>query len=50
MSTMAVGLDATQSPPPPMISGPIVALLSAVILLISAPRFGRPAPREEGDP
>ena len=39
---VVAGVRADQPPPPPMISGPIVAVLSAAILLVSAPRFSRP--------
>jgi len=34
-----VGVAQGQAPPPPMISGPIFAVLAAAILLVSAPRF-----------
>jgi hypothetical protein len=33
------GVAPDQAPPPPMISGPIFAVLAAAILLVSAPRF-----------
>jgi hypothetical protein len=33
------GLEPGQPPPPPVISGPLFAVLSAVALLVSAPRF-----------
>lgn len=36
---VVAGVQPDQPPPPPMVSGPIVAGLSAAILLISAPRF-----------
>ena len=40
---LAFGIAPGQAPPTPMISGPIVALLAAALLLVSAPRFvGRP--------
>jgi hypothetical protein len=44
---LVAGLAPGQPPPPPMISGPIVAILCAAILAVSAPRFParRPAPR-----
>ena len=42
---MAVGVAPGQAPPNPMISGPIIAVLSAAILLISAPRFFGHEPR-----
>ena len=41
---LAAGVDPAQPPPPPMISGPIVAAISAAILLVSAPRFFRAQP------
>jgi len=40
---LVAGTDATQPPPPPMISGPILAVFTAAILLIAAPRFLRRA-------
>ena len=40
---VVAGVRADQPPPPPMISGPILAVLSAAILLVSAPRFFRPS-------
>jgi hypothetical protein len=36
-----VGVAPGQAPPPPMISGPIFAVLAGAILLVSAPRFFR---------
>ncbi len=36
---LAFGVAPGQAPPPPMISGPIFAAISAAILLISAPHF-----------
>jgi len=39
MLYLAFGVAPGQAPPPPMISGPIFAAISAAILLISAPRF-----------
>jgi hypothetical protein len=36
---LAVGVAPGQAPPNPMLSGPIIAVLSAAILLVSAPRF-----------
>lgn len=38
---LIAGTDPSQPPPPPMISGPILAVLTAAILLVSAPRFFR---------
>ena len=38
---LVAGVQSDQPPPPPMISGPFVAVLSAAILLVSAPRFFR---------
>jgi hypothetical protein len=38
---LVAGVRADQPPPPPMISGPIFAVLGAAILLVSAPRFFR---------
>lgn len=38
---VVAGTDPSQPPPPPMVSGPIMAALSAAILLVSAPRFLR---------
>jgi hypothetical protein len=38
---LAFGVAPGQSPPPPMVSGPILATLAAAILLVSAPRFLR---------
>jgi hypothetical protein len=37
--TLAFGVAPGQAPPTPMISGPIVGVLAAAILLVSAPRF-----------
>lgn len=46
---LAAGVAPGQAPPPPMISGPIFAALSAVILLVSAARFfGRRQPVSAG--
>ena len=40
---LASGVAPGQPPPTPMISGPIMAVLSSALLLVSAPRFfGRP--------
>ena len=39
LSYLIAGVAPGQAPPPPMISGPIVGVLSAAILLVSAPRF-----------
>jgi hypothetical protein len=36
---LAIGVAPGQAPPTPMISGPIFAVLSAALLLVSAPRF-----------
>jgi len=36
---VVAGVQPDVPPPPPMVSGPIVAVLSAAILLLSAPRF-----------
>jgi hypothetical protein len=36
-----VGVEPTRPPPPPMVSAPILAVISAAILLVSAPRFFR---------
>lgn len=36
---LAYGVAPGQAPPPPMISGPIFAVLAAAILLVSLPRF-----------
>ena len=36
---LAFGVAPGQAPPSPMISGPIVAVLAAALLLVSAPRF-----------
>ena len=42
---LAIGVAPGQAPPWPMISGAIVAVLSAALLLVSAPRFlGRQKP------
>ena len=38
---LVAGTDPSQAPPPPMISAPILGVLSAAILLVSAPRFFR---------
>jgi hypothetical protein len=42
---LAVGVAPGQAPPNPMISGPIIAVLSAAILLVSVPRFFGQEPR-----
>jgi len=39
--TLATGVAPGQAPPTPMISGPIIAVLTASILVISAPRMIR---------
>ena len=39
VSFLVAGTDPNQPPAPPMISGPIVAVVAALILLVSAPRF-----------
>lgn len=36
---LAIGVSPAQAPPTPMITGPIVAVVSAALLLVSAPRF-----------
>jgi hypothetical protein len=36
---LSIGVAPGQAPPTPMISGPIFAVLSAALLLVSAPRF-----------
>lgn len=36
---LVAGVHADQPPPPPLVSGPIFALVAAAILLVSAPRF-----------
>lgn len=36
---LVAGVHADQPPPPPLVSGPIFAVVSAAILLVSAPRF-----------
>jgi hypothetical protein len=36
---LVVGVEATQPPPPPMISAPFFAVLTVAIQLVSAPRF-----------
>jgi hypothetical protein len=41
---LAIGVAPGQAPPAPMISGPIIAVLSAALLLVSAPRFFRHQP------
>ena len=38
---LVAGVHADQPPPPPLVSGPIFALVAAFILLVSAPRFFR---------
>jgi hypothetical protein len=38
---VVAGLAPNQPPPPPMVSGPIVAVIAGAILLVSAPRFFR---------
>jgi hypothetical protein len=38
---LVIGVQPDQPPPPPMISGPIIGVLCAAILLVSAPRFFR---------
>jgi len=40
---LVAGTDPTQPPPPPMISGPIFAIVAAAVQLVSAPRFFRAA-------
>ncbi len=41
---LAIGVAPGQAPPAPMISGLIIAVLSAALLLVSAPRFFRHQP------
>jgi len=36
---LVYGVAPGQAPPPPMISGPIFAVLAAALLLVSAPSF-----------
>ena len=36
---LVAGVQADQPPPPPLVSGPIFALVAAAILLVSTPRF-----------
>lgn len=38
------GVAPGQTPPPPMISGPIIAGIAAAILIVSAPRFFADSP------
>ena len=41
---LVIGIEPGQAPPPPMISGPIVAVLCAILLAVTAPSFfGKPA-------
>ena len=42
---VVAGTDANQLPPPPMVSGPILAVFTAAILAVTAPRFFRRADR-----
>jgi hypothetical protein len=44
LGILIYGVAPGQAPPPPMISGPIFAVLAAAILLLSAPRFFRADP------
>ena len=44
---LVAGTHADQPPPPPMISGPILAAITAGIQLVSAPRFFRGAPETD---
>ena len=39
VSYLVAGVAPGQAPPPPMLSGPVFAVLAAAILLVSAPRF-----------
>lgn len=39
VSYLLVGVRVDQAPPPPMVSGPIMAVLAVAIQLVSAPRF-----------
>lgn len=41
---VVAGVHPDQPPPPPMLSGPIFAVLTSAALLVSAPRFWRPRP------
>lgn len=41
---LVAGVEATQSPPPPMVSSPIFIILTVAAQLISAPRFFAPQP------
>ena len=41
---LVIGVQPDQPLPPPMISGPILAVLCVAILLVSAPRFFRQGP------
>ena len=41
---VVAGLEPGQAPPPPMISGPIVAVLCTVLLAVTAPTFFRHRP------
>ena len=36
---LVIGIEPGQAPPPPMISGPIIAVLCAVLLAVTAPSF-----------
>jgi hypothetical protein len=36
---LVAGVHADQPPPPPLVSGPIFAIVAVAILLVSAPRF-----------
>ena len=38
---LVVGVQPDRPPPPPMVSGPVIAVLSTAVLLVSAPRFFR---------
>lgn len=44
---VVAGVEPDQPPPPPMVSGPIFAVLSAAILIVSLPRFFNRASSEE---
>jgi len=45
---LAIGVAPGEPPPTPMVSGPVIALLSSALLLVSAPRFfGREAAQRD---
>jgi len=41
---IVAGTDPAQSPPPPMVSSPIVGVIAGLILVLSARRFPRSSP------